>query len=51
MGQQLVSIEGKAGPPLIRLVQVHAFISSHNELGVLGGVRQTGAAQGTPMRI
>lgn len=51
MGQQLVSIKSEAGPSFIRLVQVHTLISSHNELGVLGGIRQTGAAQGTSMRI
>lgn len=51
MGQQLVSIESEAGPSFIRLVQVHTFVSSHNELGVLGRIRQTGAAQGTSMRI
>lgn len=51
VGQQLVSIEGKAGPSFIRLIQVHAFITSHNELGILGGICQGGAAQSTAMCI
>lgn len=51
MGQQFMSIESKAGPSFIGLVQVHTFISSHNELGILGGICQTGAAQGTSMCI
>lgn len=51
MGQQFMPIKSKAGPSLIRLVQVHTFISSHDELGILGGICQTGAAQGTPMCI
>lgn len=51
MSQQLVSIKSEAGPTFIRLVQVHTLISSHYELGVLGRVRQTGAAQGTSMRV
>lgn len=51
MGQKLVSIEGKAGPSFIRLIQVHTFITSHNELGILGRICQGGAAQGTSMCI
>lgn len=51
MGQQFVAIEGKAGSSPIGLVQVHAFITRHNELGVLGGVCQGGAEQGAPMCI
>lgn len=51
MRQQFMSIKSKAGPSLIRLVQVHTFISSHDELGILGGICQTGAAQGTPMCV
>lgn len=51
MGQQLMSIKSEAGPSFIRLVQVHTFIPSHNKLGVLGGIRQTGAAQRTSMCI
>lgn len=51
MGQQFMSIKSKARPSLIRLIQVHTFISSHNELGILGGISQTGAAQGTSMCI
>lgn len=51
VGQQLVSIEGKAGPSFIGLVQVHTFITSHNELGVLGGICQGGAAQSTAVCV
>lgn len=51
MGQQLVSIEGKAGSSFIRLVQVHTFITSDNELGILGRICQGGALQGTSMCI
>lgn len=51
MGQQLVSIKSKAGPSFIRLIQVHTFITSHNELGILGRICQGGAAQGTSMCI
>lgn len=50
-GQQFVAIEGKAGSSPIGLVQVHALITCHDELGVLGGVCQGGAEQGAPMRI
>lgn len=51
VGQQFVAIEGKAGSSPIGLVQVHALIARHDELGVLGGVCQGGAEQGAPMRI
>lgn len=51
VGQQLVSIEGKAGSPSIRLIQVHTLITGHDELGVLGGVCQGRAQQCTAMRV
>lgn len=51
MGQQLVSFEGKARPTFIRLVQVHTFITSYNELGILGRICQGGAAQCTSVCI
>ncbi|TNN80111.1 hypothetical protein EYF80_009622 [Liparis tanakae] len=50
-GGTLVSIEGEAGPSFVRLVQVHAFLTGHNELGVLGRVCQGGAAQRTAVCI
>lgn len=51
MGQQLVSIKGKARSSFIRLVQVNTFITSHNELGILGGICQGGAAQCTAVCV
>lgn len=51
VGQQLVSVEGEAGPSFIGLVQVHTFISGYDELGVLGGICQGGAAQCTSMCV
>lgn len=51
MGQQLVSIKGEAGSPSVRLIQVDTIITCHNELGVLGGVGQGGAQQGTAMCV
>ena len=51
LGEQLVSIEGEAGPSLIRLIQVHAFITGHNELGILGRICKRGAAESTAMCI
>lgn len=51
VSQQLVSFEGEAGPSFIRLVQVHTFITSHNELGILGGICQGGAAQRTAVSV
>lgn len=51
MGQQFVSIEGKAGSSSVRLIQVHTFITSHNELGVLRGVCQGRAQQCTSVCV
>lgn len=51
VGQQFVAIKSKAGSSPIGLVQVHALITRHDELGILGGVCQGGAEQGAPMRI
>lgn len=46
-----MSFKGKARPTFIRLVQVHAFITSYNELGILGRICQGGAAQCTSVCI
>lgn len=51
VGQQFGSVEGEAGPSFVGLVQVHAFVSRHDELGVLGGVCEGGAAQCTAVCI
>ena len=51
VGQQLLPLEGEAGPPLVGLVQVHALVPRHDELGVLGWVGEGGAAQGTAVRV
>ena len=51
VSQQFGSVEGKAGPSFIGLVQVHAFVSGHKELGILGGICEGGAAQPTAMCI
>lgn len=51
VGQQLVAFEGKAGPSFVGLVQVHAFVAGHDELGVLGGIGEGRAAQRTAMCV
>lgn len=51
MGQQLVSVKGKAGSSSVRLIQVHTLVTCHNELGVLGGVCQRRAQQRTAMCV
>lgn len=51
MNDQLLSLKGKAGPTLIWLVQIHTFVSCNDELEVLGGVTECGAAQTATMCV
>ena len=40
VNNQLLSLEGKAGATFVRLIKVHAFVSCHDELEILGGVAE-----------
>lgn len=51
MNNQLLSLEGKAGAAFIWLIKVHAFVSCHDELEILGGVAERRTAQSTAVRV